>query len=1233
MRAALLPSSRHARRRSFAFLLVTVTALTVSGLVAVPAASATAAQHDPITVQTKALWDQVTRKAANAFQGEGDELELDRFRAFELNREGIADALELAPLELTRAADRSPLVLSIPAPAGGFQRFEVWESPIMEPELAALHPDIHTYAGRGITDPAATIRFDLTPLGFHASVRGQQGSWYIDPYSHLDQGLYASYFRSDLENIHGPLEEHGLQEVEHVAAEMLDGFSSQERAAMLASTGPQLRTYRLALVSDPPYATYSGGPANVTSAKVTLLNRVTQIYESETAIRMILIGNNNLLNLDTVALATGANGPCGGAACYTTAQLSDCTDDLLARNRIVVGQIIGASNYDIGHIMLGGGGGGLAGPGPGGDTKARGCTGHAAPKGDAFAVDYVVHEMGHQFTANHTFNGNQDNCAGNHVPATAVEPGSGSSIMAYAGICASDNLQQNSDPYFSQKSYDQITTYISSAQPPINEVQNVSLRNFDGTDSFRLTFNAMTSAPIVRGTNYTFPGIQAALTSIGAAGTSVQGFGGSATLDDTGFQVTFGGATNVGSLGLAGETGMTGFVGETAKGGPIDNGGSQVTATGNSAPAVTVPGPVTIPYRTPFSLSGSATDADGDALTYMWEQNNAGAAPVQLNDVNKTNGPLFRQFGTALDASKYVGTTYNADGENHPTANGTRVFPDMAQILANNTNADSGTCPAAPANQVDCFSEFLPTPVYPGPMNFRLTARDNSPGGGGVNSADTVVNLGPGSGPFRITSHNAAATYAALSTQTVTWDVALSNLPPIGTTNVEILLSTDGGATFPHVLAATTANDGSQSVTLPDVDTTQGRIMVRALGNIFFDVSNANVTIERRSDMELVSKTDSQDPAFAGESLTYTITARNNGPSPADNAKVVDVLPSQVAYASSSIPCTESPTGTLTCNLGAMADDESKTFTITVSIPRDLVHNTGAPLTITNTATADSERVDPDPSNDSKSEDTLVKAKADLEILSFEAVNPPSEMIIGEPATVTLRKHITNNGPSAPMDVRVSRTASSTPNATVSPTATSHEEEALGYQEDRTVDEEFEIECNAPGPATFTFDNAISPDRPDDTDPDTSNNTAQESFTLDCIVPVAVNIKPGSFRNPINRNAKGEIPLAVLTTAAGEYGLPLAFDATTIHPTTARFGPEVIVIAGGGAREGHGRGHIEDAIERSDEVTRDGDLDMVLHFKTQESQLNGAGTKLCVRGRFGPTNFIFHGCDIVDYVQ
>jgi trimeric autotransporter adhesin len=210
---------------------------------------------------------------------------------------------------------------------------------------------------------------------------------------------------------------------------------------------------------------------------------------------------------------------------------------------------------------------------------------------------------------------------------------------------------------------------------------------------------------------------------------------------------------------------------------------------------------------------------------------------------SKANGPLFRQFGLQAVVSDSDTLLYGSPGENVVSTDPTRVFPDMAQILANNTNAETGACPvpASPptAANIACYSEFLPTASYsgygkvnarPATLNFRLTARD---GHGGVGSAATSLVLATGAGPFLVTAPNTAVSLAAGSQLNVTWNVA----------NVKISLSTDGGQTFPHVLAASTPNNGSKLVTLPAVSTTAARIKVEAVGNVFFDVSNANFTI------------------------------------------------------------------------------------------------------------------------------------------------------------------------------------------------------------------------------------------------------------------------------------------------------------------------------------------------------------------------------------------------------
>lgn len=881
----------------------------------------------------KELWKHVPGTPPPARQGAKPEVKPKKFNGNRLNRTGMAALLATAPRERGKAKANTSLILSLPNPDGAFVDFMIQESPVMEEGLAAKHPEIKTYKGYGIDDPAATVRLDLTPLGFHASVRSPQGAWYIDPYYHLDDSLYASYYGRDLqENLHGTFVENELNEPEitvmrgfYYAADEVEllglGFAAGESVTItvwdpegnfapremtaradqdgtLSATfmadpdgnlgtheitaaggdspattsyevvsgedsatdppvGDQLRTYRLALLTDNTYATYFGA-ANVTAAKVTLINRVTQVYEDETSIRLVLIADTDKLNLNTAAEMTGANGPCGGSACFSASQASTCGSSTLTRNRQVIGLLVGASNFDIGHIALGNPGGGIASLGVvGGNNKAQGCTGLPTPVGDYFAVDYVAHEMGHQFAGNHTFNGTQSNCSGgNRSAAASWEPGSGSSIMAYAGICGTDNLQPHSDPYWSARSIDEIVTYTSGAETNINEVQMGALSGFDTNgESFQLQYNGNLSIPITRGTNYTTAGIKAAVESI--PGWPAGGTVTASAVSDTAFTLTFGGTlagTNVSQLDLANCSGCSGYTGEIAMGGPTARRGS-VAPTGNSFPVVSAPVSYTIPLRTPFVLTGSATDADGDTLTYLWEQTDRGGSTgTGLVSNTKTNGPLFRQFGTAAIVSPTDTLTYHSPGENHVTTDTSRVFPDLAQILANNTNAESGACPAASspptADQIECFSEFLPTSAYVGftgvnasplSLHFRLTARD---GHGGVNNASTTLLLATGAGPFLVTAPNTAVTYAGNSTQTVTWNPANTNVAPVNTTDVKISLSTDGGFTYPHVLAENTPNDGSEAVTLPNVGTTKARIKVEAVGNVFFDISNANFTIQ-----------------------------------------------------------------------------------------------------------------------------------------------------------------------------------------------------------------------------------------------------------------------------------------------------------------------------------------------------------------------------------------------------
>lgn len=228
-----------------------------------------------------------------------------------------------------------------------------------------------------------------------------------------------------------------------------------------------------------------------------------------------------------------------------------------------------------------------------------------------------------------------------------------------------------------------------------------------------------------------------------------------------------------------------------------------LTDTGNTPPTVDAGSDYTIPASTPFKLTATGSDSDGDTLTYTWEQFDLGAPGPPHTD--NGNRPIFRSFAPVLSAA--------------------RTFPQLSDIL-------SGT---------STFGESLPTTTRT--MNFRVTARDNHPGGSGINIGAMRVNVVSGGGAFAITQPSSSATWVAGSTQTVTWNVADTSNAPISCANVRILLSLDGGNTFPVTLASSTPNTGTATVIIPNTPTSTARIKVEAVGNIFFNISLPNFTI------------------------------------------------------------------------------------------------------------------------------------------------------------------------------------------------------------------------------------------------------------------------------------------------------------------------------------------------------------------------------------------------------
>jgi hypothetical protein len=803
-----------------------------------------------------------------------------------------ATRVDLAALraELPRSGEA---VVRVPAPDGSLQSFRVTPTERMEPGLAADNADIRTWSGVGVTDSRATIAMDITPMGFHAFVRtpGWRGDWYVDPaYNRRGTTAHLSY---DAIALPAPEQRRAEGEIEAIreTVEAAESAESAEGRSTAPGEPVQRHYYRLALTSDPSYAAYFG-TENVLAEKVTLINRVNQIYNDDLATELRLVEGTEQLNLDTEAKATGANGPCGVAPCFepyddngtpgtpgddTPSELDFCDVPTLGKNRTVLGQIIGASNYDVGHIALGVNGGGIAYLGVvGGDYKGGGCTGLPEPKGDFFAIDYVAHEIGHQFAGNHTFNGALGACGGN-ISEASVEPGSGSSVMAYAGICGQDDLQPHTDPYFSFLTIDEVDAYRAATYDNI-EVQTVSLTEpLEAGDSLVLSFDGETTT--VPFAEYTTAGLDAAITDLTGRAVSIAKWGfdefgytpAVGTPDERGFQVIFNDTASiipgpgdvlddVAELSVE-AGGVTGFVGETSRGGPAQNDGvpieGQPDVADNTAPVVVAPAAKTIPVRTPFALTGtSGTDADGDDLVYLWEQTNVGEG-TRLSDNAKQYGPLFRVFGDDAVVTDEGTLTSPSPGLNIADGAITRVFPDMAQVLAGNTNAASGVCPTptTPTNQqlpdtlLDCYSEFLPTGDYLGSfeggndrvMSFRLTARDRFPNGGGVAWDDVDLTVDPSAGPFLVTSQAApGATVPGGSAVPVTW--AVNNTQGLAP-SVKISLSTDGGATFGTVLAASTANDGSETLVMPNVTAGDVRIKVEAVGNYFFDVNDASFAL------------------------------------------------------------------------------------------------------------------------------------------------------------------------------------------------------------------------------------------------------------------------------------------------------------------------------------------------------------------------------------------------------
>jgi subtilisin-like proprotein convertase family protein len=591
-----------------------------------------------------------------------------KFDLYQLDLQQLQSRLQQAPLDIT--STHSDVVIPFPNSSGKIEKFTVFYAPVMEDGLASRYPEIKSYVGKGIDDPTATIRFSITTFGFHLmATSGNSGTYYIDTYT-KDLNNYIVYNKKDNERARSfgcftSEDEPTLQVDNTLGGRINDGTFRQYRLAIACTV--EYSAFHLTAAGTPATAPLAVKKGVVLSAMAVSLTRLNGIYERDMSLRMNLVANNDLIVF--IDSDNFTNSP-----------------TMINEIQPIVDAAIGFSNYDMGHGYCTTDSGIAQLSSVCGSGKARGITGQINPVGDQFDVDYVAHEMGHQFGATHTQN---NDCQ--RSGTTSAEPGSGSTIMAYAGICA-PNVQNNSDAHFHAVSLEQMITFV----------------------------------------------------------------------------------TNAGNCGAN-----------------ISN--------GNNAPVVNAGPNYTIPRGTAFVLRGSATDANGDALTYCWEQTNVEVStqpPTQTN----TTGPNFRS--------------------NPPTSSPNRFMPSFANVLLGNL---------APAWEV--------VPNVGRSMSFALTVRDNrAPNGGQTRRANMNVTVSS-NGPFAVTSPSADnASWPLGSTQTITWSVANTNAFPINTANVRISYSTDGGATFTTLLAST-PNDGSETITVPNILSTTGRIMIEAINNIYYCVS------------------------------------------------------------------------------------------------------------------------------------------------------------------------------------------------------------------------------------------------------------------------------------------------------------------------------------------------------------------------------------------------------------
>lgn len=633
---------------------------------------------------------QGNAQAAQSASATNAAVSLQQYRRMSLDEGDLRSALEQvstsqAPATAkAQAASAETRTIRLPLPDGSFATVTATLSEVLSPEVAAQHPEIQTWDVKGTDGKVVGGVIDFNSNGFHAMLDLANGDVvFINPqtangkreYASLSKRINASAFEDKEWSC--AVHERGSFRPE------LSGTSSSPVASSnttktelasvgLAGAGETRNVYDIAIAATGEFTELAGGEDKAFAAIQTTITRVDYIYKRDLSIGLKLVSGTN-----TVFQDPDEDG-------YTDGD----THAMMDENGPILDDIIGHDKYDIGHVFAA-------------DGTSRGqlesvCDDKEKAQGsttidnkwdanliDTFAVDYVAHEVGHQFGAPHTFT----SCQGKELDDTAFEPGSGSTIMSYAGICEdSENLQEHSDAMFHSASIQKILNFAHLGQ---------GFYDSDGSVcASKVPLNNVN--PIVKaGVDYT------------------------------------------------------------------------------------------IPAGTPFILSGSATDANGNTLTYSWEQMNLGSA--------------------------YIRTRL-------PTTSSSRTIPQIDNLIL---------------GQKYSFGEQLTNSSRT--WNFRLIARD---GLGGIGYDDMIVRTKNTGKAFAVTSP-AGVKLVPSTVQSVFWDVAGTNQTPINCSAVDIAITTDKGKTF-KTLATKKPNTGSASVTLPATLGVSNYLRVKCSNNIFFALSKNN---------------------------------------------------------------------------------------------------------------------------------------------------------------------------------------------------------------------------------------------------------------------------------------------------------------------------------------------------------------------------------------------------------